>query len=36
MINVREASDSDAEAIQAICEPVVLVTAISFEEVPLQ
>lgn len=34
MITVRVASGSDAKAIQAIYEPVVLGTAISFEEVP--
>lgn len=34
MINVRVASAADAEAIQAIYAPVVLGTAISFEEVP--
>lgn len=34
MINVRAASAADAEAIQAIYAPVVLGTAISFEEVP--
>lgn len=34
MINVRVASVADAEAIQAIYAPVVLGTAISFEELP--
>ncbi|AEF21235.1 arsinothricin resistance N-acetyltransferase ArsN1 family B [Pseudomonas fulva] len=34
MIDVRLASASDAEAIQAIYSPVVLNTAISFEEIP--
>lgn len=34
MINVRLASAADAEAIQAIYAPVVLDTAISFEELP--